>query len=308
MSSDISSCFIFSFFFLIRFTNVSCLAPSEWCTIEHWVTLGCLYVGALFYSLLISSMSSILEVANKASQQFQQKLAQIEDYMRNKKLPPALREKVKEYFRMQHNEGKLYDETEILETITPVMRREIQAFYGRAISSKVPLLNSITNKSFAEEIAIELKPSYAFQDEILIKENTVGKEMYFILNGIVELFVSRSMDSSAYVTIGDGCYFGEVALILGCRRTATAKTKTQCVLYTLNRDSLLNILEDYPATSQYMKKIAASRQRRVRHFLNPSSTKLAPEDEIDLEDSKTELVGVAKSLLFNKKLQSKNML
>jgi hypothetical protein len=102
---------LYPFFFLIRFTNVSCLAPSEWCTIEHWVTLGCLYVGALFYSLLISSMSSILEVANKASQQFQQKLAQIDDYMRNKKLPPALREKVKEYFRMQHNEGKVYDET-----------------------------------------------------------------------------------------------------------------------------------------------------------------------------------------------------
>ncbi len=151
-------------------------------------------------------------MANKASEQFQQKLAQIEDYVRNQKLPPSLQEKVQEYFRM-------YDET-----------------------------------------------------------------------------------------IGDSCYFGGVALILGCRHTATAKTKTQCVLYTLNRDSLLNILEDYPATSQYMKKIAASRQRRVRHFLNPSSIKLAPEDEIDLEDSKTEFVGVAKSFLLNKKLQSKNTL
>ena len=42
------------------FTNVSCDALTDWCTLEYWITLGCLYLGAIFYSLLISSVSSIL--------------------------------------------------------------------------------------------------------------------------------------------------------------------------------------------------------------------------------------------------------
>ena len=228
--------------------------------------------------------------------------------MRNKKLPPALREKVKDYFHMQHNEGKLFDENQILDTITPILRREIQQFNGRSIATKVPMLSSLTNKSFAEEISTVIVPTIAFTDEIILRENTVGKEMYFIQSGIVEIFIARSTDNSAYLTIGDGCYFGEVSLLLGCRRTASARTKTQCVLYMLDRERLIEILEDYPETAQYLRKIATSRQRRVRHFISPNTCFLAPEDELDVEDSKTELVGVAKSLLLNKKLQSKNML
>ena len=113
-----------------RFTNASCETTSRWCGIEHWITLLCLYIGAVFYSLLISSISSILQTANLASRQFEEKLQQIDDYMRNKKLPAAMREKVKDCFYLQHSNGKLYEESEILDMLTPLLRREIKLFNG----------------------------------------------------------------------------------------------------------------------------------------------------------------------------------
>ena len=37
--------------------NTVCTERSDWCTIEHWITLICLYIGSIFYALLISSVS-----------------------------------------------------------------------------------------------------------------------------------------------------------------------------------------------------------------------------------------------------------
>ena len=35
--------------------------------------------------------------------------------------------------------------------------------------------------------------------------------------------------------IGEGCYFGEVSLLLGCRRTASVTARRLCFLYALGQ-------------------------------------------------------------------------
>jgi len=40
-----------------------------------------------------------------------------------------------------------------------------------------------------------------------------------------------------------------------------------------------------------MKGVAESRRRRLQHYMNPRKYKLLPQDEVDIEDSKTELFG-----------------
>ena len=278
------------------FTNASCDTMSRWCGIEHWITLLCLYVGAVFYSLLISSISTVLQTANLASRQFEEKLTVIDDYMRSKRLPAAMREKVKEYFHLQHSNGKLYNEAEILDMVTPVLRREIKQFNGRDVANKVPLLSSVVNRDFSEEMTSAIEPAIAFNDEVLMREKTTGDEMYFIQSGVVEIYVAGAAGTGiagkAYVAIGDGCYFGEVSLLLGVRRTASARTRTQCVLYKISRSRLLAVLEDFPAMGRRMRSVAGGRVRRLEHYLDPGAKgPLAGEDEVDSEDSKTALFG-----------------
>mmetsp|Transcript_38350 Transcript_38350/g.83312 ORF Transcript_38350/g.83312 Transcript_38350/m.83312 type:complete len:883 (-) Transcript_38350:316-2964(-) len=190
------------------FTNASCDTASHWCSIEHWITLMCLYLGAVFYSLLISSISTVLQTASLASRQFEEKLTMIDDYMRTKKLPATMREKVKDYFHLQHAHGKLYDEAEILDMVTPILRREIKQFNGRDITTKVPIFNSVANKDFAEEMTTAIQPTIAFNDEVIMREKTTGDAMYFINSGVVEIFVAGAKKNAAdryTVAIGDGC-------------------------------------------------------------------------------------------------------
>lgn len=145
-----------------------------------------------------------MQSANLATRQFEEKLTQIDDYMRSKKLPSTLREKVKDCFHLQHSNGKLYVEDEILEVLSPILRREIKLFTGRDLTVKVPLLSAVRNKNFAEEMVAVIEPMMSFEDEVIIREDTIGDEMYFINSGVVEIFLT-GVRNIEYVAIGDGC-------------------------------------------------------------------------------------------------------
>eukprot|EP00804_Cyclotella_cryptica_P003159 CCRYP_013773-RB/>CCRYP_013773-RB protein AED:0.20 eAED:0.20 QI:2230/1/1/1/0.8/0.83/6/278/680 len=287
------------------FTSGSCDAITEWCTIEHWTTLVCLYIGAIFYSLLISSISSILHTANQASRHFDEHLLKVDGYMRTKKLPAAMREKVKDYFYLQFSNGKLHREEEILDFLSPVLRREIKEFTGRDLCKRVPILSMKANKEFAGEISCCIEPNIVFANEIIMREKTTGDEMFFIHSGVVELFVSASQLLS-YVAIGDGCYFGEVSVLLGIQRTASAKSRTQCMLYRLAKSKLLSVLQDHPFVQAKMTEVAQSRRRRLAHYLDPKTVPLELGDEVDAEDCQTELFGVDAEKILRTKEEEYN--
>jgi len=87
-------------------------------------------------------------------------------------------------------------------------------------------------------------------------------------------------------------FFGEVSLLLGIKRTASAKTKTQCVLYKITKNELLDVLRDHPDVEATLRRVARSRKHRLEHYIDPAKNPLRPGDEIDTEDRKTELFGV----------------
>ena len=124
--------------------------------------------------------------------------------MRSKKLPAAMREKVKDYFHLQFSNGKLHKEEEIFDFLSPVLRREIKQFTGRDICRKVPLLSTPSYKDFAQDISCVIEPTMVFANEVIMREHTTGDEMFFIGSGVIEIFIS-SFRSASYLAIGDGC-------------------------------------------------------------------------------------------------------
>ena len=66
-------------------------------------------------------------------------------------------------------------------------------------------------------------------------------------------------------------YFGEVSVLLGVKRTASAKSKTQCQLYRLRKTHLLALLYDYPKIEIKMTNDVQSRRRWLAHYLDPEN-------------------------------------
>ena len=69
--------------------------------------------------------------------------------------------------------------------------------------------------------------------------------MYFIKSGFVEVLATDEKTVIAY--LGEGCYFGEIGVLITGTRSVTARSKNITVCYTIDKDSLHRILNSYPA-------------------------------------------------------------
>ena len=156
----------------------------------------------------------------------------------------------------------------------------------------MPLLGNAPN-SFASILALNIAPSVSFSGEVLFEEETTGEELFFVYSGEVEIVAKWHHNETAPLAlVGDGGYFGDVALLLACKRTATARCSALSFLYMVEAEPLAKALEDSVAVYRYMHRVAAARRSRVL-ARNPSCESLtveglAPDEWLDEEDAMTE--------------------
>ena len=62
---------------------------------EHYVILLCYYLGAVFYALILSDVSAILIENGLSRQAYRNRIRQVEDFMKAKKLHPLIKEQVR---------------------------------------------------------------------------------------------------------------------------------------------------------------------------------------------------------------------
>jgi hyperpolarization activated cyclic nucleotide-gated potassium channel 1 len=237
-----------------------------WCAVEAWGTLTFIYLGQIFFAVLIGEMSALMMGMNIGKRNYQQQQQRVNEYMRAKKLPIELRSKLREYYAAQSKGKRLYDETEIMKGLSEQLRMEILRHNARGLMAGVPLppltpppsppLTSLSSslcidvpllhkspEAFSEAMVLSMQPDVHFTNDTVFEEGSEGLKMYFIYSGIIE--ISSQYRTESIVTIGDGCYFGDVALLKNCTRTASAKVKTLSIMYTVTRKHLLAAFEHH---------------------------------------------------------------
>lgn len=68
--------------------------------------------------------------------------------------------------------------------------------------------------------------------------------MYFVQDGSLEVLATDHFTTIAF--IGAGTYFGEIGVLITGKRSLSIKALTNCLCYTIQSNSLLLILEDFP--------------------------------------------------------------
>ena len=84
---------------------------------------------------------------------------------------------------------------------------------NRDILARIPLFQS-ADPVCLHKLAMMLEPRFYETGEDIIKIGETGKEMYFVCRGQVEVF---DAEGKSLTTLGEGEYFGEMALLLSAR-------------------------------------------------------------------------------------------
>ncbi|HTH17479.1 MAG TPA: cyclic nucleotide-gated ion channel [Magnetospirillum sp.] len=121
--------------------------------------------------------------------------------------------------------------------------------------AKVPFFTRLQANQIAE-IASLLKVYRALRSEVLMREGDLGETMYFIVSGQVEV----KSHSGATFVLKAGDFFGEIALIERCPRTATVRAMSRCQLLILDAHDFYRFTSAYP---HLMDDITATAHARM---------------------------------------------
>ncbi|KAF8567963.1 hypothetical protein P879_05101 [Paragonimus westermani] len=225
---------------------------------EAWVTIVSMVTGATGYALFVGHAAALIQSFDCSKRLYREKFKQIDEYMAFRKLPRALRQRIAEYYEHRY-QGKMFNETEILNELSECLKEQIVNYNCRALVAAVPFF-TFADQNFVSEVIIKLRYEVFQPGDLIIKEGTIGTKMYFIQEGIVDI-VTR--DNETVTSLSDGSYFGEICLLTNARRVASVRAETYCNVYSLDRTSFLEVLDNYPLMRRTMESVAAERLNKI---------------------------------------------
>jgi CRP-like cAMP-binding protein len=139
-------------------------------------------------------------------------------------------------------------------SVQPHHLRALSVFHG---------LSDATIQALVDYFEVENRSA----GEILFEANAPGEKFYLIVGGKVEIStIGRYGQRIRLAVLGDGEYFGEVALLEDSVRNATATALVPSMLLTLNRSKFDELLGQDDGVREHMREVIAER-RRIQHDL-----------------------------------------
>ena len=106
-----------------------------------------------------------------------------------------------------------------------------------------------------EHLAARLVPLRLDAGTVIVREGDAGDRFYIVAEGEIEV----SQYGATIAELEAGGYFGEIALIRDVPRTATVTTRTEAVLYALDRDDFLAAVTGHPPSSEAAETVMSAR-------------------------------------------------
>jgi CRP-like cAMP-binding protein len=101
------------------------------------------------------------------------------------------------------------------------------------------------------------------KDQILFQEGQPAEVMYVLLEGTVDVLIGGTVVESASA----GAVLGEMAVIDGSPRSATAISRTPCRLVSMTAAQFDAFVYETPAFARFVMQVLSGRLRRMNERL-----------------------------------------
>ncbi len=216
-------------------------------------------VGVAFFGYVLSNVASLLARMDAAREHHLSTLDQVESFIKYNDLPQQFRAKIRGYYRYLWEHHRGFDDKSILDSLPRLLRSEATFLMNKDIVPKVPFFKNAP-RDLLEDVLFQLKPSIATPGENLFNIGEVGDTMYFIHHGEVEIL---GPSEQVFVCLHDGAFFGEMALLLDAPRSATARAKTYCDLFILEKNAFEAVVQKHPAFRNHIEEVVQSRSKKT---------------------------------------------
>lgn len=110
------------------------------------------------------------------------------------------------------------------------------------ILKKIPFFADLSEEDL-NLIRANVKMDYFPEGHVIFEEGDAGDIMYIIKRGKVQVL----RENSIVAELGDGAFFGEMALVSDVPRNATVKTLSDVEVLTLSSDNFKSLVNNNPS-------------------------------------------------------------
>ncbi|XP_055964519.1 cyclic nucleotide-gated cation channel beta-3 [Sorex fumeus] len=215
------------------------------------------FLGVFVFSSLIGQMRDVIGAATANQNNFRVCMDQTIDYMNTYSIPKSVQNRVRTWYEYTWASQRMLDESDLLDNLPTTMQLSLAIDMNFNIISKVDLFKGCDTQMI-HDMLLRLKPTLYLPGDFVCKKGEIGKEMYIIKQGEVQV-LGGSDGTQVLVTLKAGAVFGEISLLAakgGNRRTANVVAHGFANLLTLDKKTLQEILVHYPDSEKLLMKKA----------------------------------------------------
>ncbi|GFO46757.1 cyclic nucleotide-gated cation channel beta-1 [Plakobranchus ocellatus] len=237
--------------------------------------------GVFVFALLIGQIRDIVEAAGNVKDNYRKKMDSCLWYMQSINLPEEMKDKVREWFLYNWEQQKTIDERSLVSSLPRKLQTDLAINVHFNTLSKVQLFQDC-ERNLLYDLVLKLRPILYLPGDYVCKKGEVGKEMYIVTQGQVEV-VGGENNQTVLATLHEGSVFGEISLLAmsgrGNRRTADVRCKGYTNVFTLSKHDFEMAMTEYPDAQALLKK-RAKRLLRANARMEKKHKKVEAEEII----------------------------
>lgn len=168
----------------------------------------------------------------------------------------------------------------MLQELPSCLRTELAVNINVDFIQSVKLFQ-LSDSSFIIALISHMKPFLCLAGDYIVRKGEIADCMYFIKKGMAKVLCADD-ESVVIAYLGEGCYFGEIGVLLTGKRSVSVVAQTDCVLYTIDKQTLVGILNDFENHKIFLESVGQQRIKTTflkdllpEETLKPRSNNLA---------------------------------
>lgn len=226
---------------------------------ETVYAIAIMLFGVAMYSYVIANVANLIANLHPSTVRYHETMERLSAFMNYRRIPRALQARVREYHAHVWDQRLGYEESNFLDALPSGLMTEVTLYLRHDIIQKVPFLHD-ASEDLVRELALSLRQVIVTPGEYIFRLGEHGNAMYFISEGKVE--VTGKDGTEVIATLGEGDFFGEMALLLNRPRTASVRSVGYSDLYMLDKETFDRIISHYPQFASHIEHMTRERTQK----------------------------------------------
>jgi hypothetical protein len=239
------------------------ISPSSASENELYLTCFLEAFGTAIFAYVIGNVMSLVMEFDPAARHLRAKLLDLSDYLQSNSMPKSDLKGVKAHTEFFYSIKSVFDQSMLFSVLPQNLRNELVMHVSSTNIGTIDFFREMEYDypGFISKIYTLIKPVFVTRNKYVIKAGDMGREMFFVFEGTVNIFEKDADPAGEPArTINKNDYFGEAVLCVPEKVSFKVKqdayTLVDSYMFAISRNNIDEICSmGYYDMAEHMKKV-----------------------------------------------------